>query len=73
MKFFVLLYINSPVFEKQIKPAKNKLFYFPVLFFSEYGWEDIWAAWSIRDYVDPFTSNTQIRVTEILCQNLTFL
>lgn len=24
MKFFVLLYINSPVFEKQIKPAKNK-------------------------------------------------
>lgn len=24
MKFFVLLYINSPVFEKQIKSAKNK-------------------------------------------------
>lgn len=24
MKFFVLLYINSPVFEKQIKPAKNR-------------------------------------------------
>lgn len=24
MKFSVLLYINSPVFEKQIKSAKNK-------------------------------------------------
>lgn len=31
MKFFVLLYINSPVFEKQIKSAKNKWFHFPTL------------------------------------------
>lgn len=30
MKFFVLLYINSPVFEKQIKAAKNKWFHFPI-------------------------------------------
>lgn len=28
-KFFVLLYINSPVFEKQIKSAKNKMLHFP--------------------------------------------
>lgn len=45
MKFFVLLYINSPVFEKQIKAAKNKWFHFPI-----YAHTYIWMCMCVHPY-----------------------